>query len=313
MKISRLESVPLRDLWRHEEQDFSVWLYDNIQILGDALRMRLSEPQKEVAVGSFTVDLVAEEETLGRVIIENQLGATDHDHLGKLLTYLTNLEAKTAIWITPQPRPEHTRAVTWLNETTPDDVAFYLVQVAAYRIGDSAPAPLFTVITGPSAEGKGFGRQKKQLAERHVLRLKFWEGLLERAKEKGVLTHAQRSAGKESWIGGASGRSGLSFNYVVWMDDEAAAELYIDTGDVGNNKRIFDGLFAKKAEIERAFGGALEWERLEDRRACRIRFTQHLGGLSAGESEWPKIWDPLIDAMQQLVTALKPHVRTAGV
>jgi hypothetical protein len=133
--ISRLEAVPLRELWRHEEHDFSAWLHDNIQVLGDALQMQLSEPKKEVSVGSFTVDLVAEEKTLGRVIIENQLAATDHDHLGKLLTYLTNLEAKTAVWITPQPRPEHARAVSWLNETTPDDVAFYLVQVAAYRIG----------------------------------------------------------------------------------------------------------------------------------------------------------------------------------
>lgn len=312
MKISRLEAVPLREIWHHEEHDFSTWLYDNIQILGDALKMRFSEPQKEVAVGSFTVDLVAEEEILGRVIIENQLGPTDHDHLGKVLTYLTNLEARTAVWITPQPRPEHTRAVTWLNETTPDDIAFYLVQVAAYKIGDSAPAPLFTIITGPSAEGKGFGRQKKQLAERHVLRLKFWEGLLQRAKDIGVLTHAQRSAGKESWIGGASGRSGLNFNYVVWMDGEAAVELYIDTGDADDNKSIYDSLFAKKAEIECAFGGTLEWERLDERRASRIRYTQSLGGLSAGESEWPKIWDPLIDAMRRLVDALKPHVRKAG-
>jgi hypothetical protein len=312
MTIARLEAVPLREIWPREEQDFSLWLHDNIQVLGDALRMQLSDPQREVAVGSFTVDLVAEEESLGRVIIENQLAATDHDHLGKLLTYLTNLEAKIAVWITAQPRPEHVRAVAWLNETTPDDVAFYLVQVAAYRIGDSAPAPLFTVITGPSAEGKGFGRQKKQLAERHVLRLKFWEGLLARAKEMGVLTHAQRSPSKDSWIGGASGRSGLSFNYVVWMDDKAAVELYIDTGDAEDNKRIFDSLFAKKAEIENAFGGTLEWDRLDERRACRIRYTQHLGGLSVGESEWPKIWDPLIDAMRRLVNALKPHVRSAG-
>lgn len=312
MKISRLEAVPLRDIWRHEERDFSAWLYDNIQILGDALRMQFADPQKEVAVGSFTVDLVVEEENLGRVVIENQLGPTDHDHLGKVLTYLTNLEARTAVWVTPQPRPEHARAVAWLNETTPDDIAFYLVQVAAYKIGDSAPAPLFTIITGPSAEGKGFGRQKKQLAERHVQRLKFWEGLLQRAKELGVLTHAQRSPGKEPWLGGASGRSGLSFNYVIWMDDEAAVELYIDTGDADDNKRIFDELLAKKDEIEHAFGGALEWERLEDRRASRIRYTQRLGGLSAGASEWPSIWDPLIDAMRLLVGALKPHIRKAG-
>ncbi len=135
MNISRLDAVPLRDLWKHEEHGFSVWLHENIQVLGDALGMRFADPQREVAVGSFTVDLVAEEENLGRVVIENQLEATDHDHLGKVLTYLTNLEAKTAIWISPKPRPEHVRAVTWLNETTPDDVSFYLVQLAAFRIG----------------------------------------------------------------------------------------------------------------------------------------------------------------------------------
>lgn len=312
MAIARLEAVPLRELWKHEEYDFSAWLFENIQVLGDALGMELTEPQKEVAVGSFTVDLVADEETRGRVVIENQLTPTDHDHLGKLLTYLTNLEAKTAVWITPHPRPEHTRAIAWLNETTPEDLSFYLVRVAAYRIGGSAPAPLFTVITGPSAEGKGFGRQKKQLAERHVLRLKFWEGLLERAKEMGVMTHAQRSAGKESWIGGASGRAGLSFNYVIWMDDEAAVELYIDTGDAEENTRIFESLKAKQTAVEKAFGGPLEWEPLEERRACRIRFTQKLGGLSVGAAEWPKIWDPLVDAMRRLVDALKPHVRSAG-
>jgi len=310
--ISRLDPVPLRELWKHEEHGFSVWLHENIQILGDALGMRFSDPKREVSVGSFTVDLVAEEENLGRVIIENQLEATDHDHLGKLLTYLTNLEAKTAIWVTPKPRPEHVRAVTWLNETTPDDVSFYLVQVAAYRIGNSAPAPLFTVTVGPSPEGKGFGEQKKQLAERHILRLKFWEGLLELAKKQGVLTHAGRSAGKESWIGGASGRAGFGFNYVIWMDDDACVELYIDTGELDENKKIFDSLLSKQAEIERVFGSALEWDRLDDRRACRIRHTLHNGGLSIGESEWTKVQLPMIDAMKRLVEAIKPFIRGAG-
>lgn len=310
--IARLEPVALRELWKHEERGFSIWLHENLQVLGEALGMRLTDPQREVAVGSFTVDLVAEEESLGRVIIENQLEATDHDHLGKLLTYLTNLEAKTAVWITPKPRPEHVRAVAWLNETTPDDVSFYLVQVAAFRIAGSAPAPLLTVIAGPSPEGKGFGQQKKQLAERHVLRLKFWEGLLTRAKELGVLTHASRSPGKESWVGGASGRSGMSFNYVIWMDDDASVELYIDTGTLEENKAIYDSLLKRRGEIEKAFGGPLEWERLDERRASRIRCTLHNGGLSVGEAAWPRIQEPMIDAMRRLVEALKPFVKNAG-
>jgi hypothetical protein len=310
--IARLEPVALRDLWKHEERGFSIWLHQNIQVLGEALGMRLTDPQREVTVGSFTVDLVAEEEDLGRVVIENQLEATDHDHLGKLLTYLTNLEAKTAVWITPKARPEHARTVAWLNETTPDDVSFYLVQVAAYRIAGSEPAPLLTVIAGPSPEGKGFGQQKKQLAERHLLRLKFWEGLLKRAKELDVQTHATRSPSKESWIQGASGRSGMNFNYVISMDDDARVELYIDTGNVDENKAIFDSLLRRKSEIEMAFGGPLEWERLDERRASRICCTLHNGGLSVGEASWPGVQEPMIDAMRRLVGALKPFVRGAG-
>jgi hypothetical protein len=309
MTIARLEPVELKELWKHEERGFSPWLKDNIQALGEVLGMELSEPQREVPVGSFTVDLVAEEANLGRVVIENQLEASDHDHLGKLLTYMTNLDSKVAVWITPRARPEHIRAVAWLNETTPDDVYFFLVQLSAYRIGNSPPAPLFTSIVGPSPEAKGFGQQKKELAERHVLRLKFWKGLLERAKEKGVLTHADRSPGKESWISGPSGKSGLRFNYNIWIDDDAAVELYIDTESAEENKAIFDGLFARKAEIEKAFGGALEWERLDEGKASRIRCTFHKGGLSAGEDNWPAIWDVMVDGMRRLVGAMKPRVQ----
>ena len=311
MKIGKLEHVPLRELWKHEERGFSAWLADNLQILADTLGLRLSDAQRSVTAGSFTVDLVAEDDA-GRVIIENQLEATDHDHLGKILTYLTNLDAKTAIWITKNPRPEHVRAVTWLNETTPDDISFYLVQIAAYRIADSQPAPLFTVIAGPSPEGKGFGRQKKDMAERHVLRLKFWESLLSRAKEKGVLTHSSRSPVKNGWIAAGAGKSGLSFNYVIWKEDEGGVELYIDTGDATENKKIFDALYAKKDQIERAFGGPLNWERLDGKRASRIRETIRKGGLSSGETIWPSIQDEMIDAMRRLDKALRPQIKSGA-
>jgi hypothetical protein len=312
MKIGKLEPVPLRELWKHEERGFSAWLAENLQTLADTLGLRLSDAQRSVTAGAFTVDLVAEDDSSGRVIIENQLEATDHDHLGKILTYLTNLDAKTAIWITKNPRPEHVRAVAWLNETTPDDISFYLVQIAAYRIADSTPAPLFTIIAGPSPEAKGFGRQKKDMAERHVLRLKFWESLLSRAKEKGVLIHSSRSPVKDAWISAGAGKSGLSFNYVIWMEDEGGVELYIDTGDAVENKKIFDALHSKKDHIEKSYGGPLNWERLDGKRACRIRDTIRKGGLSSGESNWPVVQDAMIDAMRRLDKALRTQIKSGA-
>jgi hypothetical protein len=306
--IGKLEKVPLRDLWKHEEYDFSAWLNDNLDRLSDALGVQLLEPEKEVGAGTFEVDLVAEDADSNRVVIENQLEPTDHDHLGKLITYLTNLDAKTAIWIAHQPRPEHIKAVGWLNEITPDDISFYLVQLDAYRIGESPPAPLFTVIVGPSRESKGFGQQKKDLAERHILRLRFWEGLLAKAKAQGVLTHAGRSPGKDSWLAASAGKAGLSLTYSIWKKDDSAVELYIDTGDQTENKQIFDTLLSQKAAIEATFGAPLDWERLDQKRAARIRSIIHKGGLADGEANWPNVQEAMIGAMARLLKALKPHL-----
>lgn len=309
--IGRLERVLLRDLWKHEEHGFSVWLQDNTDALGAAVGFTLNEPQREVYVGTFCVDLVAESEGGDRVIIENQLEATDHDHLGKVLTYLTNLDAKIAIWVAKDARPEHIKAVSWLNETTPDDVAFYLVRLDAYRIGTSPPAPLFTVIVGPSAEAKGFGQQRKALAERHILRRQFWEGLLQHAKSQGIQLHAGRSPSTDMWLGAGAGRSGLAFNYLVWRKDRTGVELSIDTGNTEENKRLFDALAAKRDSVDKSFGGPLSWERLDEKQASRIRHTLSTGGLDAGEPSWAGQWTQMADAMQRLAKALKPHLATA--
>ena len=122
MTIGKLEPVDLRELWKHEERGFSAWLEGNLETLSESIGVSLSDPHRELVAGSFQVDLVAEDENGDRVIVENQLEATDHDHLGKLLTYLTNVDAKAAIWISTAPRPEHIRAIQWLNETPPDDI-----------------------------------------------------------------------------------------------------------------------------------------------------------------------------------------------
>jgi hypothetical protein len=307
-KIGKLEPVPIRELWKHEERSFSAWLEENLDVLSEAIGVPLSEPKRECLAGDFQCDLVAEGGNGDRVIIENQLEATNHDHLGKVLTYITNLDAKAAVWISTAPRPEHIRAVQWLNEITPDNIAFYLVQLAAYRIsGNEEAAPLFTVIVGPSAEAKSFGKEKKELAERHVLRLKFWQQLLDRAKQKGFMLHAQRSPTKESWVSAGAGvQAGVNFVYVAWMTDATAVELYIDTGEGDENKRIFDALIAKKGEIEKAFGAPLSWERLDDKRGSRIRYVIKEGGLT-DEFKWMTMQDAMIGAMERLSKALKPY------
>lgn len=312
MNIGRIERVPVRELWPHEEYGFSVWLEENLDVLGDAIGIRLTALEREHGVGPFRVDLVAEAPSGDMVIIENQLESSNHDHLGKLVTYFANLQAKLAVWVVTSGRPEHVNAVNWLNESTPEDQAFFIVQLEAIRIGQSVPAPLFTVLAGPSAEVKAIGQEKKVLAGRHVLRLRFWTELLDRARAMGVLHHGNRSPTKDSWVSAGAGRAGLTWAYVIWKEDRAAVELYIDTGDAEVNENILDSLLGSREQIEEAFGASLNWQRLEDRRACRVRHEIACGGLSAPPEAWPRTHEEMIASMDRLVSALGPYVKRAA-
>src|SRR5690242_10389419 len=177
--IGKLERVDLRKVWEHEAHNFTQWLQENIAVLNTTLDLNLVNVDREQAAGSFSIDLVAEDEGGGTVIIENQLEKSNHDHLGKLITYLSAIEAKAAIWLVSDPRPEHVAAIAWLNESS--SAAFYMVKVEAVRIGDSPAAPLFTLIVGPSEDTKEVGNTKKEISERYGIRKRWWTQLVERS------------------------------------------------------------------------------------------------------------------------------------
>jgi len=164
MSIGKLEGVELRELWLDEERGFSTWLGNNVDVLSEALGLSLTVEGRDKPVGAFRVDLIARDAGGDRVIIENQLNLTDDDHLGKLLTCLINLDSNVAIWIVKEARPEHVRVVSWLNEISPPNITFYLVEVKAYRIAGSDPAPLFTAIVKPTEESNEVGDDRKKLA-----------------------------------------------------------------------------------------------------------------------------------------------------
>ena len=149
MEFGSLEEVEVRHLWKHEQYDFSNWLArpESIERLNDVLGLTLTDVKKEVFVGAYRCDLVAKDETTGtKVIIENQLEASNHDHLGKIITYASGLDAKVIVWIVTQAREEHRSAIEWLNNNTGNDIGFFLIELHAYRIGDSLPAPKFEII-----------------------------------------------------------------------------------------------------------------------------------------------------------------------
>jgi Domain of unknown function (DUF4268) len=306
--IEALEIVPLRDAFKKEATHFTTWLESHIDALSSRIGIPLTVIRREQTVGDFNVDLLCQDEGEHPVIIENQLERTDHNHLGQLLTYLVNLDAKAAIWITADPRAEHQRVITWLNEVTPEDVAFYLVRVEAIRIGSSPFAPLFTVLAGPDRQVKDIGKVKKEWADRHLRCAEFWKSLLGKSKDRTQL-FSNISPSRYNFIGTGAGKSGLSFTFTIRMDS-GIVELYIDHDqDTGRgNKAIFDALHSQKASVERDFGGALEWERLDDKRASRIKYEFRDGGL-ATPATWPHLQDQMIDAMIRLEKAMRPRLK----
>ncbi len=147
----RIEHVPLRDVWEHEALAFTPWLAANLDLVARELGVAaLDRVDEEVAVGNFSLDILARTHDGRLVVIENQLESTDHTHLGQLLTYASGLGASIIVWVSSKVRDEHQSALTWLNENTGGDVHFFALEVGAVRIGDSLPAPVFNVRVRPN-------------------------------------------------------------------------------------------------------------------------------------------------------------------
>lgn len=307
MTIARLDRVPLREVWKHEAYDFTRWLEENLDVLSEALDRNIdaeSGGRERKTESTFSVDLVVKDEGGSLVVIENQLGKSDHDHLGKLITYLAAMEASAAVWIVAAPRPEHIAAVNWLNQLP--DADFYLLKIEAVKIAGSPPAALLTLIVGPSEEGKSIGRSKQEMKDSDQRRYSWWLNLVQHPNAE---LHSHITPNKYSWIGLGSGVRGVGYNYAVTRGN-ASAEIYIDRGKGADheNLQIFDQLHAEKDQVEQAFGEPLSWERIEGKRACRIRAAIQ-GGYDDPEHEWRQTQDRMTDAMNRLYKATNSRLR----
>ncbi|MBU1121650.1 MAG: DUF4268 domain-containing protein, partial [Candidatus Omnitrophica bacterium] len=153
MTLSKLKKVALRNVWKNEAKDFTNWLAEeeNLSLLSDEIGIDIKLIKTEAIVGSFNVDILAEEENTGKkIIIENQLEITNHDHLGKIITYASGYDADIIIWLIKDVRDEHKQAIDWLNEHTDEKLNFFIIKIELWQIGDSPVAPKFQIISKPN-------------------------------------------------------------------------------------------------------------------------------------------------------------------
>lgn len=266
VKIGKLTEVDVRDLWKHEQYDFSNWLAkeENIKLLDDEIGLTLMDINKEVYIGSYRCDLVAKDETTGQiVIIENQLEATNHDHLGKIITYAAGLDAKTIIWIVKEAREEHKAAIEWLNNNSSEEIGFFLIELHAYKINDSLPAPMFKVVEKPNNFTKTSKQNysDKELNRSQNERLMFWEEFNTVIVAKGK-PFSVRKPTTDHWYDVAIGTSEahLAIN-LVNKENKIVLELYIL-----DNKNLFDHIYEDKEKIENTLQMSFSWERLDGKK-----------------------------------------------
>jgi len=284
--IQKIKKLAIRNIWKREE-DFTKWLEKNIDSLSDILGFDINIISREEKVGPYRVDLYGEGKNGNKIIIENQFEETDHTHLGQILTYLTNLEANVCIWIAENPVEEHANVIDWLNETTPDNISFFLVKIDVIQIGKDSPiSPLFTIVRKPTTEKKQLGKEEKEYAERHVVREKYWsQFLLEINKGSQICRNINPTT--EAWIGTSLGMQGVGMNFVV-SKKYARVEIYLNRGEKEENKRVYDLIYKNRDKIEKAFGRKLDWERLDENVTSRIKYQ--LDNVSVfNENDWPKM------------------------
>ena len=270
MAIGKLEEVDIRELWKHEQYDFSEWLSkkENIENLNDILGLTLVDISKETYVGSYRCDLFARDEATGtKVIIENQLEISNHDHLGKIITYASGLDAKVVVWIVTKAREEHRSAIEWLNNNTNSNVNFFLIEIHAYKIGNSDKAPMFKVVEQPNdfIKNNKSSNNEESMNKSQSQRIEFWSQFNDVVIERGKPFNTRKPT-TDHWYNIAIGTSEAHIDItLVNKDSLIGVELYIT-----NNKELFDKLYERKEEIENDLGFKLDWRRLDNSKASRI-------------------------------------------
>ena len=252
MQLSRMEPVPVRRVWPHEELNFTPWLAEHFDYLNDALDldMKVTAVEKNIP-GSGRADIVAR---CGDavVIVENQLGSSDDDHFVRMLHYAARSEAQVVIWIAHGFYPKHREILKWLGESS--SIAIYCVEVSAWSI-DGAVAPMFRrVVPHDWVDPHVLAERVETQAYRG-----YYSPLVERLEQAGLTRAVDPTWGPMPsfrWFGTDYPDIHYGLEY---GDDNGQSWAFLLIEGLEDNQCVYDGLVALKSEIESETGFALEW------------------------------------------------------
>ncbi len=257
--LSKLTKIELREVWEHEALDFTNWLAqkENLDALSAEIGVDIKLIKTEANVGKFNVDILAEEEASGRkIIIENQLEDTNHDHLGKIITYASGYDAEIIIWIVRDFRDEHQKAVEWLNEHTDEDINFFLIKIELWQIEGSNPAPKFEIIVSPNEWAKAIKTSPSngELTDTKLQQLEFWKKFKSYVQANDTRMRLQTPR-PQHYYDVSMGSADAHIDLIVDSKENLIrCGIYIS-----KNKDLFNFLRDRKVDIEKELGESAEW------------------------------------------------------
>jgi hypothetical protein len=288
INLGKLEKVDLRQAWKHEATDFTNWLAkdENLSILSNEIGINIKLLETEASVGNFNVDILAEEENTGKkIVIENQLEVTNHDHLGKIITYASGHDAEIIIWVVKDVRDEHKQAIDWLNEHTDEKLNFFAIKMELWKIGNSPPAPKFQIISKPNEWAKAVKKTTSEsLTKTKLMQLDFWNRFKEYSNEKETKLRLTKTY-PQHWYNISIGTSLAQISLTVnTQENQIGCALYIQ-----NEKDLFYELISYKDQIESKLNLKLDWQELPHAKASRIKISKNIN--IKNEQEWNEYFE----------------------
>ena len=303
--LGKLKKIDLREAWKHEALDFTQWLAkdENLALLSEEIGIDINLIETEANVGSFNVDILAEDSNGRKIVIENQLESTNHDHLGKIITYASGYNAEIIIWIVKDVRNEHKQAIDWLNEHTDEKINFFAIKLELWQIDGSPYAPKFQIISKPNEWAKIMKAPISSLTERKLKLLDFWTALNEYLNNKNSEIKPQKPS-SDHWNNISVGTSKAHISLTALAKEKKiGCEFYIP-----DNKKLYFYLVEHKEEIEQIFGQELYWQELKGKKASRISISRDNFNLYK-DNDWEKDFAWFENNATRLKKAICPFLK----
>jgi len=315
MSLGKIERVDLRTVWNNEATDFTPWLSkpENLEALSETLGMDLETTGTEHSVGAYRADLLCRDAFSGSaVLIENQLEKTNHSHLGQILTYSAGLGVKTVVWIASRFTDEHRAAMDYLNEITEEGYSFFGLEVELWKIGNSAPAPKFNIVSRPNTWAKNVresNQQHGELTQVKKQQLAYWVAFKEFMELRKSSVKCRNSS-PQHWLNMSIGKSGF------WLTARVNSLKSIISADFRfktvSSKSVYHLFYLEKEAIEKEFGGSLEWHELPDAKESYVTVTKENSDFR-NENDWESQFSWLAEKLERLDTCFRNRVRKAGI